>query len=121
MIGVLFIVCGIMFVRPLLLHKIYPLVLLSFIAIFFLLGLTLLVLTVKTKTRGMIKAFLLLTGGSAVAMLVFVILHNAISGLAHFEEPVCFMIAVIVCPMAFLIGAIGSIVLKVKKPMEKNN
>ena len=50
-----------------------------------------------------------------MAMLVFGILHNVISGLTSFEEPVCFIIAVIVCPIAFLVGAIGSIVLSVKK------
>jgi hypothetical protein len=116
MVGVLVIVFGIMVIGPPRLpHGIYLLVLLPFIAVFFLLGVTLLVLTVKTKVRGMLKGFLLLTGASPVAMLVFGILHNVISGLAHFEEPVCFLIAVIVCPIAFLVGAIGSIVVTVKK------
>ncbi len=115
MVGVFAIVFCIMVIRPLLLHKIYLLILLPFIAVFFLLGVTLLVLTVKTKVRGMLKGFLLLTGASAVAMLVFGILHNAVSGLANFEEPAFFILAIIVCPIGFLVGAIGSIVLRVKK------
>ncbi|HXZ30432.1 MAG TPA: hypothetical protein VEG43_04635 [Dehalococcoidia bacterium] len=121
MIGVLVIVFGIMVIGlPRLPHEVYLLVLLPFIVVFFLLGVTLLVLTIKTKVRGMLKGFLLLTGASPVAMLVFGILHNVISGLMNFEEPVCFLIAVIVCPVGFLVGAVGSIVLAVKKSrMEK--
>jgi uncharacterized membrane protein YhdT len=115
MVGVLVIVLGIVVIRPLLQHNIYLLVLLPFIVVFFLLGMILLVLTVKTKVRGMLKGFLLLTGASAVAMLVFAILHNVISGLTNFEEPVFFILATIVCPVGFLVGAIGSIVLRVKK------
>ena len=116
MVGVLVIVFGVMVIGPPRLpHGIYLLVLLPFLAVFFLLGVTLLVLTLKTKVRGMLKGFLLLTGASPVAMLVFGILHNVISGLANFEEPVCLFIAVIVCPISFLVGAIGSIVLTFKK------
>ena len=116
MVGVLVIVFSAMVMGPPRLpHRIYLLVLLPFMVVFFLLGVTLLIMTVKTKVSGMLKGFLLLTGASPVAMLVFGILHNVIGGLAHFEEPVCFVIAVIVCPIAFLVGAIGSIVLRVKK------
>ena len=100
---------------PRLPHGTYLLVLLPFIAVFFLLGVTLLVVTVKTKVGGMLKGFLLLTGASPVAMLVFGILHNAVSGLMNSEEPVFFTFATIVCPLGFLVGAAGSIVLRGKK------
>ena len=116
MVGVLVIVFGFMVIGPSRLpHGIYLLVLLPFMVVFFLLGVTLLVLTVKTKVSRMLRGFLLLTGAAPVAMLVFGILHNVIGGLAHFEEPVCFLIAVIVSPIAFLVGVIGSVVLGVKK------
>jgi hypothetical protein len=91
------------------------------------LGITLLVLTVRAKLRGMLKKFFLLTGASAVGLPVFVVLHNAVYGLfiyffgegfwgAGGDEPVFFILATIVCPLGFLTGAIGSIVLFVKKP-----
>jgi hypothetical protein len=79
------------------------------------LGVTLLVLTAKTKVERRLKKFLLLTEASFVGLPVFGILHNAVSGLTNFEEPVFFILAIIVCPVGFLVGAIGSIVLRVKK------
>jgi hypothetical protein len=79
------------------------------------LGVTLLVLTAKTKVERRLKNFLLLTEASFVGLPVFGILHNAVSGLTNFEEPVFFTLAIIVCPLGFLVGAIGSIILKVKK------
>ena len=83
--------------------------------VFAALGVALLVLTVKTKVGGMLKKFLLLTGGSAVGLLVFGILHNVVSALFNTEEPVFFIIATIVCPIGFLAGAVGAIVLAIKK------
>ena len=75
------------------------------------LGVTLLVLTVKTKIAGKLKKFLLLTEASFVGLPVFVILHNAVSALLNTEEAVFFTLATIVCPIGFLVGAVGSIVL----------
>jgi hypothetical protein len=79
------------------------------------LGVTLIILTVKARVGGMLKKFLLLTGASAVGLPVFGILHNAVSALLNTEEPVFFIIAIIVCPIGFLVGAIGSIVLTIKR------
>ena len=53
----------------------------SFFAVFFLLGVALIVLTVKEKVAGMPRKFLLLTGASAAGVLVFIFLHNAVYGL----------------------------------------
>ncbi len=78
------------------------------------LGVTLIILTVKRKVGGMLKKFLLLTGASSAAFFIFVLLHNIVSGLFNIEEPVFFIIATIVCPIAFLIGAVGTIVLTTK-------
>ena len=95
--------------------------------VFLLLGVALIVLTVKEKVGGMAKKFFILTGASAVGLPVFVILHNAIYGLfIHFfgadfwdrigmgDEPFFFFMAILVCPIGFLVGAIGSIVLAIK-------
>jgi hypothetical protein len=90
------------------------------------LGVTLLVLTVKAKVQGMLKKFFLLTGASAVGLPVFVLLHNAVYALfiyffgANFwgsmgDEPFFFIMATIICPLGFLVGAIGSIVIGVRK------
>ena len=97
-------------------------------AAFFLLGVALIFLTVKEKVGGMSKKFLILTGASAVGLPVFVLLHNAIYGLfiyffgADFwdriglgrDESFFFIMAIIVCPIGFLVGATGSIVLAIK-------
>jgi hypothetical protein len=79
------------------------------------LGVTLLVLTAKTKMRSGLKKFLLLTEASFVGFPVFAILHNAVSSLLNTEEAVFFTLASIVCPLGFLVGAVGSIVLRVKQ------
>ena len=97
-------------------------------AVFFLLGVALIFFTVKEKVGGTLKKFLLLTGASAAGVFVSVLLHNAIYGLfIHFfgadfwdrigpgDEPVFFIMAIFVCPAAFIVGTVGSIVLAVKK------
>ena len=98
---------------------------LSPIVVFFLLGAALIFFTVKEKVGGMPKKFLLLTGASAVGFLLFILLHNAIYGLfIHFfgadfwnggDEPFFFIMAVIVCPVGFLVGTVGSIVLAIRR------
>jgi len=89
--------------------------------IFLILGTILIILTLKNKIEGLLKEFLLLTGISAVGFFVFVLLHNLISGLLSMifnkgiDEPVFFLLAVIGCPIGFLVGSIGSLVLSVKQ------
>ena len=76
----------------------------------------------------MLKKFLILTGASAVGFFLSVILHNLVYGLfIHLfgsgfweriglgDEPFFFIIAVFVCPIGFLVGAVGSIVLFIKE------
>jgi len=94
-------------------------------AVLFLLGIALIVLTLKQKLEGISKKFMLLTGASVVGIPVAILLHNAVYGLfiywfgADFwkggDEPVFFILAVIVCPIGFLVGVVGNIVLAVKK------
>jgi len=108
-------------------RKIFPFIAVFGIA-FFLLGLGLIFLTLKQKVEGMLKRFLLLTGASSAGSFVSVLLHNFIYGLLIYwfgtdfwdriglgDEPFFFSLAIIVCPIGFLIGAVGSIVLFIKK------
>jgi len=102
-------------------------------AAFFLLGAALIFLTVKEKVGGMSKKFLILTGASAVGLPVFALLHNAIYGLfIHFfgagfwdrvglggDEPVFFILAIFICPLGFLVGVVGSVVLAIKNKQAK--
>jgi hypothetical protein len=72
------------------------------------------------KLKFDLKFFLLLTAGSVVMFIISVLLHNLITALLvpvfgpNFDEPVFFLIAVFLCPIAFLIGAVGSIILLIK-------
>jgi hypothetical protein len=85
------------------------------------LSVTLIVLTVKTKVGERLKKFLLLTEASFVGLLVFAILHNVVSALFNIEEPVFFIIAIIVCPIGFLVGAVGTIVLAIKNKQARHS
>ena len=94
-------------------------------AVCFLLAVALLVFTLREKVAGLLKSFFLLTAASAAGVFVFILLHNAVYGLfIHFfgegfwnggDEPVFFILAVIVCPLGFLVGAVGSIVLRIRE------
>lgn len=93
--------------------------------VFFVFGLILIIATYRMKIKGKLKLYYLLTGYSAVGVLVFVLLHNFVyplfivlfgeGFLQGGDDPVFFILAVIVCPIVFLIGVIGSIVMLVKK------
>jgi len=93
------------------------------------LGITFLVLTIKGKTKGIFRKFQLLTGASAIGIPVSIFLHNAIYGLFILwfgtdfwdrigpggDEPFFFIMAIFICPIAFLVGTVGSTVLAVKR------
>lgn len=96
-----------------------PVMFASWIA-FFLLGAMLICLTVKEKVKNPLRRFLLLTGGSAVGFPLCVVLHNLVYALFIVlfgegfwgpggDEPFFFLIAIIICPIAFLVGVVGSI------------
>ena len=93
----------------------------SAIAIFVLLGAALIVVTVREKVEGILKKFLLLTGASAVGLPISILLHNAVSRLFNIEEPVFFIMAIFVCPIGFLVGAVGTIVLAIKNKQAKHS
>jgi hypothetical protein len=89
-------------------------IIVTFWAIFSSLGVLFLVLTLRQKTVGALRFFFLLTGSSATGFAVFVLLHNFVSGVFNIEEPVFFVLATIICPLGFLAGVIGTIVLSIR-------
>ena len=127
---------GIMVSAPLLLptlQRVYMGFLFSSGALFLSLGITFLVLTIKGKTKGISRKFQLLTGASAVGIPISAILHNAIYALFILwqgegfwdriglgDEPFFFIMAIIVCPIGFLVGVVGSIVLTKKKSRQQS-
>jgi hypothetical protein len=100
---------------------------------FGVLGLVLVVLTVRLRESRIQKIFFILVGASAAGIPICVILHNLVYGLfiawfgenfwerhgAGGDEPVFFILALLVCPALFLIGTVSSIVLLIKGRIEK--
>ena len=95
---------------------------------FLLLGALLIYFTLKRRIRGLLKRFLLITGASAAGIPIGVVLHNVVYGVFIYffgenfwdrigmsDEPVFFVLAIIVCPIAFLVGVVGSIVLTLRR------
>jgi hypothetical protein len=70
----------------------------------------------KLDERGLklMRTFLLVAGISLGAFIISVFLHNFISGLLGVDEPVFFVIATIISPLALAVGIIGSLVLFIK-------
>ena len=96
--------------------------------LFFSLGVALLVLAVKGEVVGLLRKFLILTGAASTGIIISALLHNAVYALFVYfwgegfwertglgDEPFFFILAIIVCPLGFLVGAVGSIVLFIKK------
>ncbi len=79
--------------------------------LYFILGVTLIALTLKSEVEGRLKVVLLLTGCSSLVFSVSILNgFLAVSGFYTFPE-VLYFITVLVPLTLFLIGAIGSIVL----------
>ena len=100
-----------------------------------ILGSVLIGLTLVQKVEGKLKKFLILTGTSAAGFFVFVLLHNIFYALEQITghiailsypmkvlEVIFFLIAIFACPIGFIIGAIGTIVMfnKKRKMLQKN-
>jgi hypothetical protein len=95
--------------------------------IFSLAGFILVLLTLKQRVKGKLRKFLLLTGASAAGVFIGILLHNFLYALAILTEKIVvlhylmeilhgtfFIIATLICPIGFLIGAIGSAVVLLK-------
>jgi hypothetical protein len=98
--------------------------------LFLALGLTLLILTIKARARldRPLKRFLLLTSSSAVGVFASILLHGVVFGLFILifgedfwsrtgigDEPFFFIMGLFICPVAYLVGTIGSIVLMFRR------
>jgi hypothetical protein len=98
--------------------------------LFLALGLTLLILTVRARARldRLLKRFLLLTSSSAVGVFASLLLHGVVYGLIILifgedfwsrtgigDEPFFFIMGLFICPVAYLVGTIGSIVLMFRR------
>ena len=89
-------------------------------------GLALVVLTLRLDEARLQKIFFLLAGASAAAIPICVVLHNVVYGLCIWwfgqgfwdghgtSEPVFLILAIIVFPALFVVGAAGSTVLTLK-------
>ena len=77
---------------------------------------------IQRKRKLKLNKFQLLAVGSGIGIPVFAILHNVVYGLgivwfgdgfwAGGEEPVLFIITLIVCPIGLLVGVVGSVILR---------
>jgi hypothetical protein len=100
--------------------------------IFGLLGLVLAVLTLRLQEPRLHRVFFLVTGISAAGIPISVVLHNLVYALCIVffgedfwkdgsDEAFFFVLAIIVIPAAFVVGAVGSTVLLVRAKMTKAN
>ena len=99
---------------------------------FFVLGIALIFLTLKRNVKGVLKRFLILTGASAAGILVSILLHNFFYGLFIIlfgtdfwdriglgDEILFFFMGILICPITFLIGVVGSIIMYFKERKNK--
>lgn len=82
----------------------YMFIAISVFALFLLLGIALLVLTLKGRVNGLLKKFLILTGASPIAITIGFVLLEAV------PETIANIIFWAI-GIAFLVGVVGSIVL----------
>jgi len=87
--------------------------------IFMILGAMLAI--ISRKEKGVLRVFLMITGISAICPFVFSILHNVFYALAIIFENIkllfeilhvsSFFISLIIAPVAFIVGAVGSVII----------
>jgi hypothetical protein len=87
-----------------------------------------LVLSLRWKERTLLRTFWILAGASTAGAALGSVLHNAfyalatvtgdwpvLSGAMEVLEVAFFVIATLLCPVAFLVGTVGAIVLLVRR------
>jgi len=109
---------------------------LIFPLIFFILGITLAFFAHREENKNRLRSFLLLTGISASGFFICILLHNVFYALGtllidtiilkyliDFLGTIFFLLAVLVCPLSFLVGVVGFVIsnIKDKKLKNKNN
>ena len=91
--------------------------------IFFILGIVLLILTLKKKKKNKQRKFLLMTSIGSIGVLAGSILHNLLYAMAiltqetlllswlfEFLHAAFFIFSLIVCPILFIVGTIGTVI-----------
>lgn len=90
------------------------------------LGAALVVLTAKQKESRFEKTVFMVTGASAAGMPLFAVLHNVVYALCILcfgegfwdtrgtDEPFFFLLAIVVCPALFIVGAAIGVVLRMR-------
>jgi len=99
----------------------------------FVTGVGLIVTTYREKTTGKRKFYLLLSGFSSAGFLLGVVLHNFLYALGtitenlvivnkiiNFFEVAFFLAATIICPVGFIVGMIGTLIILKKSQSEKS-
>ena len=107
-------------------RRLFP-VIAALAIVFGLLGLVQVILTAGIREGRARKVFFLLTGASAAGIPICAILHNLLYGLfiiwfgegfwgkpGMSDEPVFFILGILVCPALFVIGSVGSVVVLIK-------
>jgi len=102
----------------------FPVILAGAGSVLLVLGIVFLVLTKRGKVKGKLRRFQLLTGASAIGIPVGVVLHNALYALGEITSHIAilsqslevlhtvfFLLAIPICLVGFLVGAIGTIIL----------
>ncbi|MBS3812606.1 hypothetical protein KGY64_02140 [Candidatus Bipolaricaulota bacterium] len=91
--------------------------------IFFFLSAALFIMAYKGNLSGRLRGFLLLTGGSGAGVFLCILLHNFIYGLFIYafgegiwggvggDEPFFFILGLIVCPIGYVVGSLGTLYL----------
>ena len=96
-------------------------------------GVGLIITTYKEKISGKRKFFLLLSGFSSAGFLLGVVLHNSLYALGtitenlvilnkiiNFFEVAFFLAATIICPIGFIVGMVGTLIVLMKSQSEKS-
>jgi len=107
-----------------LMHSVY----LPLMGACFVFGLALLILSIRAKSVGPLRRFLILTAASSTGFVVSVVLHNMFYALGTLADdwPILgyalsglnvafFLIGVVACPLGFLAGIVGTIVVLIRR------
>lgn len=109
--------------------KLPPTTMLYLAGILLVLAAALVVMTIIVKESRIRKFFFLLTGASALGIPVCIVLHNLVYAFCikfncvywkGDDEPVFFILALLVCPALFILGALGSIAMLIYGSLRKN-
>ena len=96
-------------------------------------GVGLIITTYKEKISGKRKFYLLLSGFSSAGFLLGVVLHNLLYALGtitenlgilnkiiNFFEVAFFLVAILICPVGFIVGLVGTLIVLKKPQPEKS-